>query len=31
MYVNAFWLGVGVTIGIEAIVMILIALFINRR
>lgn len=27
MYVNPFWLGVGVTIGLEAVVLLLVSIY----
>ena len=32
MYVNPFWLGVGVTIGVEAVLLLVAAIYVaNRR
>ena len=31
MYVNPFWLGVGVTIGVEAVLLLALAIFMAGR
>ena len=31
MYVNPFWLGVGVTIGVEAVMLLALAIFMAVR
>ena len=31
MYVNPFWLGVGVTIGVEAVLLLAVAIFMAGR
>lgn len=31
MYVNPFWLGVGVTVGIEAILLVAVAIYMGYK
>ena len=31
MYVNPFWLGVGITIGVEAVLLLVLALFMAGK